>query len=268
MQLKNGNKIIGLLWLLLICGGHLLAQDTIESDDLEKIEVIEYQADEEDKYIDAPVDSTDAYIDDEDIDYAITQEDLITHPRTIPPSSWENIKNDPEYHYEYIAEKPPEKADLSWMKYVYFILKYLFILLGAAIVIFIIYSIYKNNFFFKWNKEFKETEDTPASHEQLQEFDKWDEAIQEALMKEDFRLAMRLHYLQTLQILDKRNLIKYHHEKTNWAYVNELRNKNPYKAFKNLTTYFDYVWYGKFDLSAEKYQVLKEEFTVLNRSIA
>lgn len=284
--MKRMLKIFLLSLLSLTCSLHLHAQDendaTIEN--LEPVEEIKDTDYSDDEYLDEVSDTTydetsdgrvavkSDYDEEEADDSMVYEEDTIVVQRVVSDEDWQKVLQDSDYTYAYVkkATKPMPNnppRNLAWLDLIFILLKYFFILVGIGIVIFIIYSVFKNNLFFNLTK-IKNTEvDQEISYEQVKEFDAWETAIQDALRNEDYRLAMRLHYLQSLQNLDKRNLIKYHHEKTNWTYVNELRNKSPYNAFKNLTTYFDYIWYGKFELSKEKYDTLKEEFSLLNRSI-
>ncbi len=49
--------------------------------------------------------------------------------------------------------------------------------------------------------------------------------------------------------LDKRELIEWRIDKTNRDYANELGKKKSKKEFKELTLYYEYVWYGDFEIN-------------------
>lgn len=86
-----------------------------------------------------------------------------------------------------------------------------------------------------------------------------------ALQQRNYRLAVRLLYLQTLKHLTDRGLIDWQPNKTNRSYVYELSNPSIRRDFETLTRQFEYVWYGEFPLSAERFEPLREAFQKFNR---
>ena len=89
-----------------------------------------------------------------------------------------------------------------------------------------------------------------------EELDKIDftEKITGALKENDFRLAIRWHYLKTLHLLNKTGKINFESYKTNIDYINELRSEKILPEFKNLNRIYDHVWYGEYLLNEETYQ--------------
>ena len=67
--------------------------------------------------------------------------------------------------------------------------------------------------------------------------------LQKALKKNDYRLAVRVVYLKALRTL-----------KTNHDYLLELKSEKLKKPFSTLCYYFDYAWYGEFEVNEEAYQ--------------
>jgi hypothetical protein len=87
--------------------------------------------------------------------------------------------------------------------------------------------------------------------------------IGQALGQGDFRLAVRLHYLQLLKQLTDQGLITWRNWKTNEDYAHEvaaLRNTDLRLGFNQATLVFDYVWYGHFEVDAQNYPSLKALF--------
>lgn len=76
-----------------------------------------------------------------------------------------------------------------------------------------------------------------------------------------YRQAVRLRYLQTLRELSDRGMIDYRFGRTNSYYVSQLRSHPQGKAFSGLTRAFEYIWYGQFPLSAERYHAVRTDFT-------
>lgn len=89
----------------------------------------------------------------------------------------------------------------------------------------------------------------------------FDEAIDDAVNQRNYRLAVRLLYLQTLKVLTDRGQIHWQPDKTNRQYVYELQAAPLQAGFESLTTAFEYVWYGDFAVDAGQFGRLQTEFT-------
>jgi hypothetical protein len=84
--------------------------------------------------------------------------------------------------------------------------------------------------------------------------------IQEAEAQTEYRLAARYRYMQLLEHLHARQLIRMHGDLTNWDYIRQL-GTHPFTAkFRYLTLAYEYVWYGEFELGTEQYAQLKNKF--------
>ena len=78
--------------------------------------------------------------------------------------------------------------------------------------------------------------------------------LAEAEAAGNYRLALRLGYLQLLKLLSDQNLIRWQPDKTNHAYLAELPGEHLRAPFRELTRQFEYVWYGELPLPAGLYQ--------------
>lgn len=83
-------------------------------------------------------------------------------------------------------------------------------------------------------------------------------ALAEAEASGNFRLAVRLGYLQILRHLAEQQLIAWQPEKTNHDYLRELGGTRWAPDFATLTRQFEYVWYGELPLASEAYPALRE----------
>jgi hypothetical protein len=88
----------------------------------------------------------------------------------------------------------------------------------------------------------------------------YDAEIQKAISNQNFRLAIRLLYLQILKRLAEENIINYKQERTNSDYVLQLFNTSYYKDFARLTRHFDYAWYGQFPVAPASFEIIRNEF--------
>lgn len=78
--------------------------------------------------------------------------------------------------------------------------------------------------------------------------------LDEALKKQDYRLAVRIRYLEVLQKLNDRRDIIWKPYKTNRDYVTELLHRNYGRNFKRLSSRFDLIWYGQIQIDKMAYQ--------------
>lgn len=91
--------------------------------------------------------------------------------------------------------------------------------------------------------------------------------IQEAVAQHDFRKAIRLHYLQSLKLLTDRGLIHWKPGKTNRSYVSEIEQPSLRQEFEQLTSMFEYVWYGGAALGDGLFNSARTEFIQFNNHL-
>lgn len=88
----------------------------------------------------------------------------------------------------------------------------------------------------------------------------FDELIADAVSKNDYRKAVRLHFLKLLKELTDKNLIKWQIDKTNNDYSIELAKSKYNSKFKELALMYEYVWYGDFHLDETNFKSTIEKF--------
>ncbi|MNK83634.1 hypothetical protein D3C87_1034540 [compost metagenome] len=76
----------------------------------------------------------------------------------------------------------------------------------------------------------------------------------------NYRSAIRYHFLFSLKKLADKNLINWNPEKTNRDYLKELKDKNLQEDFRRVIYIYDYIWYGEFDTHEKDYQHYKTYF--------
>ncbi|UYZ63340.1 DUF4129 domain-containing protein [Hymenobacter weizhouensis] len=82
-----------------------------------------------------------------------------------------------------------------------------------------------------------------------------DALLAQAETERNYRLAVRLGYLQVLRQLSDTGLIRWQPDKTNHDYLFELPAGPLPEAFRELTRQFEYVWYGEQeDLTTDDYE--------------
>lgn len=93
------------------------------------------------------------------------------------------------------------------------------------------------------------------------------ERIRKAFEEGDYRLAIRWHYLEQLFLLNEKSLIAWTSNKTNIDYAAELSKTALHKPFNRLSYVYEYVWYGKYEISRDKYLEFEKEFNQFETGI-
>ena len=96
----------------------------------------------------------------------------------------------------------------------------------------------------------------------------FNQLITDAEETQNFRAAIRYHYLKSLKILTDKGLIEYDVEKTNSDYVHELKLESVKTAFTYASYLYNYIWYGEFDIDEPQYLKARKAFANLNTNIA
>ena len=81
--------------------------------------------------------------------------------------------------------------------------------------------------------------------------------LAEAEATGNYRLAVRLGYLEALKHLSDQGVLHWEPNKTNHAYLHELPAGPLREAFRVATRQFEYVWYGELPLTATQYQPVR-----------
>lgn len=93
--------------------------------------------------------------------------------------------------------------------------------------------------------------------------------LDEAIRSGDFKLAIRLYYLELLKQLDANGIIKWKRDKTNKDYLAELFSKNYFfDDIRRLTTAYETIWYGEHDIESQVFQRLSARFEGMLTSIS
>ncbi len=88
---------------------------------------------------------------------------------------------------------------------------------------------------------------------------KFESELDKAIRMGNYRLAVRIMYLEALKKLNDKQLIDWKINKTNWDYVRELNQPHLKGDFKQITNSFDYVWYGNFPVDESIFKLMQEK---------
>ncbi|MBI3138458.1 MAG: DUF4129 domain-containing protein [Sphingobacteriales bacterium] len=87
----------------------------------------------------------------------------------------------------------------------------------------------------------------------------YQQEIDKAAGKGDFRMAVRLQFLRLLKGMTERNIIRYQQDRTNLDYLLQLKDTGYYPDFFRITRHFEYSWYGHFEVTAGTYQLIRKD---------
>lgn len=197
--------------------------------------------------------------------------------RSIDTAFYKSFKNDSDFNYE-ISIEP--KAETVWQRFRHqlwrwvkkilgeanqfyngfnVLFKVFFWLLVAGILFFAIRKIKFQQLFYTSKEE--EKKDFVVSDLE-EDIDDLEEAITNAVGKNNYRKAIRFQFIDVLRKLDQNGLIILTTEKTNVDYLRELRKSNyDQETFRSLMTIYNAVWYGHFEIGEKDYMRLSELFT-------
>lgn len=137
------------------------------------------------------------------------------------------------------------------------IIKYVFITLAIAVVIFLLFKGNVRALFY--GKSASVEIDFRELNEDIHAID-FVTLIQQSLNEKDYRRAVRLHFLRLLKELTDKNLIAWKIDKTNNDYSIELLNTQYSKPFREAVLLYEFVWYGNFSLDEQEYLTTIEKF--------
>ena len=88
-----------------------------------------------------------------------------------------------------------------------------------------------------------------------------------AIAEENYRLATRYQYVLLLQQLSEKEIIVWEQQKTNEDYIKEVHHKKIHTEFEDITRFYDFVWYGSFEINKEEYVKGIESIAAIERKI-
>lgn len=142
-----------------------------------------------------------------------------------------------------------------------------YILLGIIIAILVGLIFY---LFFK-NPPTKENKPIPQDLEEINPTEipksELELRLEEALRNKDYRKAIRIYFIFIIRGLTEKNFIAWEKEKTNFAYLSEMRQNHLYKDFDESVMLYEIVWYGKRKIDSDIYAKLEPTFKTLIKNI-
>lgn len=190
-------------------------------------------------------------------------------PRAVGESDLVKLREDEDFWYVNEAPKreaPRKPVSFKFLERTWFKTLMWTLVVGGFIVILIWFLLSSNVQFFQ--KKSGAFDDSLQSREEENIFEiDYDAEIGKAVVAHDFRLAIRLHYLQLLKELSQKGAIQYSQGSTNSDYVIQLHGKPYGTEFFQLTRSFEYAWYGQFAISKAAFSAIETQFSNLRNQL-
>lgn len=162
---------------------------------------------------------------------------------------------------EFTEQNKSDFTQQTWFRFIIW-----FIIIGVFLAA-IIYFLFQNKISFFSKESASLSQEKAEDNENIFELS-YGNLIHKAEAEQNYRFAVRLMFLQTLKLLSETNHIKYQPDYTNLHYLQQMYQSKLYNDFSKITRSYEYVWYGKFEISAEKYATIKNNFLTLQNKIA
>ena len=179
------------------------------------------------------------------------------------------LKNDPKFRDSLLNAHNRELVDERQKSILYqpWFNNLLWIIMIGIFAAAIIYFLVQNKVnIFSGNAASAAGENNEDGHEDIFSLS-YTKLIQNAEKQNDYRVAIRLMFLQTLKLLSDVNAIQYQPDYTDQHYLQQLYASKYYDDFFKVMHSYEYAWFGKFDIAAERYAVIKNEFIKLQNRI-
>ncbi|MBZ9778768.1 hypothetical protein LB452_07515 [Psychroflexus sp. CAK8W] len=198
----------------------------------------------------------------------------------------DSYKSNEDYNYfktaeqESALEKFQNWLNLQWNKfldwifsgisegnfwnYLALVLKILLILGLLVLIVWLFNKYYSQN---RKNAPEDKSEINLSEDERLIQKKDLSTLIKEAESDDDFRLASRYLFLNILKRLKENNIIEYQFQKTNADYKSEISDEDIKSDFTYASRFYEFVWYGDFELNSTEYNKAKDRFEDLITTI-
>ena len=208
----------------------------------------------------------------------IQYDSSVIHAREFSKNSLSSYKTNREFQYDSIHEPPKSLWDkfIAWIDSIISrifssigsggIVGWILTILAAAIIVFVLIKISGMGDGGLFGKKSGKALSYTVNYEDIHSIN-FDGAIQQAIDDKNFRLAVRLLYLQTLKILTDKGKINWQINKTNFHYLHELSDTSHQPEFMQLTKAFENNWYGNIPVPESGFNSLRQSFANFNQQL-
>lgn len=170
---------------------------------------------------------------------------------------YDRIVKEKEKKYE-----PPSPPLFSLPTGIFQVLMYLVL---GIILLLVVYFIIKNAGGFSFGNDQKKIKFDASEEQETEDTENIEnnnffQLIQKAKSDKDYRKAIRYYHLWVLQALSDKKFIRWNKDKTDYDYYRELDKTALKEDFSNNVYVYDYIWYGKFPLNSNEFELAESIF--------
>ena len=174
------------------------------------------------------------------------------------PTIWDRIKR---WILERLFRMKASEGSLQALDIILYIL-------ATLVAVGLVYVVIRNRDKFLFRRREEEFfPDDSVEYTGEQEADAFVRLLEKAEQDNDYVLAIRVSYSGLLQMLDKKQVIRWEASKTNRDYIYEIKNKAWSRTFEEISRIFDHVCYGEFPVSEAEYQNIKRYFVDFRKEV-
>lgn len=144
-------------------------------------------------------------------------------------------------------------------------IKIFFWSVAIIFVCFILYNLFLSKGIFRRTTTAAGAEEITEEEKEIAVSD-YDQLINLARGKADYRLAIRYLFLKGIAMLAEKDYLHIAAGKTNYQYMQEIK-PDLRNEFASLVLAYEYTWYGNFSPEKEMYQSLEDKFSNFYRQI-
>lgn len=208
---------------------------------------------------------------------------VLSVERLVPQAKIDAYRAKPAYNYD---EKPEYSDNILaglWMRIGHWLEKMLgggsygllgkfiyygFIFLALIMVVIFVSKVQGHNPFSRSGRK-SETALAAELVNEKSSIESIERLIEKAESSSEYRLAIRLHYLKSLKLLDTATIITWRSGKTNHDYLLEIQDSQLKEEFDDLNYIYEYSWYGQFAIDDEaQYSQLSETYLTFYENIS
>ena len=170
-----------------------------------------------------------------------------------------------------VAEKKKESSSSSDSDFSGLATLFGYLVIGiliALVFVILYFMLGKDNLFKPRSKKIEalDLKSIEQIEENLEEYDV-SHYLQQAIDNNQYRIAIRLHYLLIIKELSARKFIRWKRDKTNRNYLYETQDYPFANNFKMSTNIFEQIWYGERDVTEGDFTMIHSHFSKLNEEI-
>ncbi len=182
--------------------------------------------------------------------------------RKLSENDWKKVVGDQRFEEKQIKRKEKEKetempqGSIPWNSTLLRTISFIILILIVLALVFVVLRNSKIDSKVKKNVLLVQQVEEIDDIEQLET----ESLMTQALHAKNYRLAIRLVYLDLLKMLHEAKIIAWRKNKTNLDYLSEINTQNFAAEFRQITLGYERVWYGEREATESQYLSVQQEY--------